>query len=179
MIKELENLSDNGVFNRNKIEWWLLKYDEDYQHYYNDKETRSKMKITCRADVSSHRKESIDLLNKINVFLDTYEVLDKVSEFFRNELYFKDEVVFYNSIKNDLKQLNSWLEIHELDKANKYAEFVSLFQNTSTLSGYGFEIFYPFSLPIKIKLDESDFKYTLRYLEILGSEIETKKEDIQ
>jgi hypothetical protein len=169
IIEELKSLSDNGLFKRSKIEWWLLKYKEDYQHYYNDKETRSKMKITYRADASPHSKESIDLLNKINVFLDTYEVLDKVSEFYRNEQYFKDEVVFYNSIKDNNKEQISWSRKHELDKTNKYGEFVSLFQNTSTLSGYGFEILYPFSLPLKIRLDESEFKYTLKFLEILKS----------
>jgi hypothetical protein len=168
-IVELENLSENSIYKRDKIEWWLLKYDEVYKYYYNDKETRSKMKITYRADASSHRKESIDLLNKINVFLDTYEVLDKVSEFYRNELYFKDEVVFYKSIKDDIKEQNSWLEIHELGKVNKYDEFISLFQNTSKSSGYEFEILYPFSLPLKIRLDESEFKYTLKFLEILKS----------
>ena len=167
IIEELKSLSDNGIYKRGKLEWWLLKYEEEYKYYYNDKETRSTMRITYRADASSQRKESIDLLNKINVFLYTYEVLGKVTKFYRNELHFKDEIKRYNSIKNNVKELDSWLKTHELDKNKKYAAFVNLFENTRTVSGYRFDILYPFSLPLKIRLDELEFKYTLQFLKIL------------
>jgi hypothetical protein len=166
-IEELKSLSDEGVFRRDKIEWWLLKYDEYYQDHYRAKEDRSGMKITCRADAKPHIKKSIDLENKINWFLDTYEALDGVSEFYRVELYFKDELELYKSLKNDKAQLNSWLEKHKLDEGKKYKEFVYLFQDNRTLSGYKLDVLYPLSLPLKISLDESEFKYTLKFLEIL------------
>jgi hypothetical protein len=166
-FKELENLSENGFYTKDRIEWWLLKYNEDYKHYYNDKETRPGMKITYRADASSHRKESIDLLNKINVFLDTYEVLLEVLECYKNEIFYKGQIEYYNKVKEDDLELSSWLQTHLFDEGEMQTNFNILFQNTSKESGYEFIIRYPFSLPVSIKLNESDFCYTLQLLSLL------------
>jgi hypothetical protein len=140
-IIELGSLSDNSIFKKDKIEWWLHKYAEYYNHYYEENRNRSGMKITHRADASTQTKQ----------------------------FYFKEELEVYNNLKNNVKEVNSWLEAHKLGKRQKYQEFVSLFQNTSTLSGYGFELFEPYNLPFKITLDELEFEYTLQFLKILDS----------
>jgi hypothetical protein len=56
-IEELKSLSDEGVFTRDKIEWWFLKYDEYDQDHYRAKEDRSGVKITYRADTKTHIKK--------------------------------------------------------------------------------------------------------------------------
>ena len=166
-IAELKSLSNKDIYKRDKIEWWLLKYKEDYQYHYQNKEIRPTMKITYRADTKPHIKKSIDLENTINRFLDTYEVLNKVTDFYRNEVYFKQELELYKSIKADAVGMKYWLAKHNLAESKKYADFVDLFQDNRTLSGYRFDILYPLSLPLKITLDESEFKYTIQFLEIL------------
>ncbi len=157
-FEELENLSDSGIYKKDKIEWWLLKYEEEYNYLFNVLEAE-KVNFTHPRNLSKYKEEA--------QFLDTYEVLLKVSKFYRNEAFFKGQVELYNSIRDSEAQLSSWLETSKLVEGERYKEFISLFQNTAKLSGYEFVIRYPFSLPVSIKLDETDFKETLHFLEIL------------
>ncbi len=155
---ELNDLSDSGLYSKDKIEWWLLKFEEEYNNLFNFFEAE-KVNFTHPRNLSKYKEEA--------QFLDTYEVLLKVADFYRNEIYFKEQVELYDSIKDSTAQLNSWLETNKLVEGKRYKEFVYLFQNTTKLSGYEFVIRYPFSLPVSIKLDETDFKETLHFLKIL------------
>lgn len=155
---ELKDLSDSGLYSKDKIEWWLLKFEEEYNNLFNFFEAE-KVNFTHPRNLSKYKEEA--------QFLDTYEVLLKVADFYRNEIYFKEQVELYDSIKDSNAQLNSWLETNKLVEGKRYKEFVYLFQNTTKLSGYDFVIRYPLSLPLSIKLDKTDFKYTLQFLEIL------------
>lgn len=166
-IEELKLLSDEGLFKKSKIEWWLLKYSEDYQLFENDVFTP--MRITYRADAPAEHKEKINLLNELRTFVNTYKVLDKVSVFYRAEAYFKEEVVIYNKIKNDSNKLKTWLVKQKFIENDKYSEFENLFQDNRTLSGYKLDVLYPLGIPIKITLQESDFKHTLQYLKVLNT----------
>ncbi|MCH3883498.1 DUF3127 domain-containing protein [Tenacibaculum aquimarinum] len=157
-LKELGNLSDKGIYKRDKVEWWLMKYEDKHQ-------TLLRFFDELKSIVKSPR--SLTKYANQSQFLDMYEVLLKVTEFYRNEDYFKEQIGIYNLVKNDLGQLESWLEIHKTDKKHKYREFVSLFQDNSTISNYNLTILYPLSLPVKVKLDELDFYHVLRFLEIL------------
>jgi hypothetical protein len=159
-IKELDSLSDKGIYQREKIEWWLMKYRKDYQQFDND--VFPSMKITFRADSSKQHKEKITLINETRAFVNTYKILDKVSEFYRNEIYYKEELEIYSKLKNNL---NAWIRKSAED--SKYSEFVNLFQDNRTPLGYKLDILYPLDLPLKISLYEPDFNYTFKYLEIL------------
>ncbi len=158
IIEELEKFNNNGFYKRENIEWWLLKYEEEYRNQFNVLEAE-KINFTNPRNLSKYKEEV--------QFLDTYEVLLKVADFYRNEIYFKEQVELYDSIKDSNVQLDSWLEINKLVEGKRCKEFVYLFQNTTKLSGYDFVIRYPLSLPLSIKLDRTDFKYTLQFLEIL------------
>jgi|GEM_PF-6925840 len=158
IFEELENLSDNGIYKKDKIEWWLLKFEEEYNNQFNLLEAE-KINFTHPRNLSKYKEEA--------QFLDTYEMLLKVADFYRNEIYFKEQVELYHSIEDSKVQLESWLERNKLVEGKRYKEFVSLFQNTTKLSGYELVIRYPLSLPLSITLEEADFKYTLQLLKIL------------
>lgn len=167
LIKDLENSSHEGIYPKDKIEHWLHKYQKDYQIHNEGIGNRPSMPVTYRKDVNFNVKKRIDFINKTIPFLDTYEALLEVLECYNNEYYYKAEMELYTVIKSDKLKLKSWLELHKLDKGKKLSKFKQLFQNTSTLSGYELVIRYPFSLPVKIKLDEADFKETLQFLKLL------------
>ncbi|WP_298767339.1 DUF3127 domain-containing protein [uncultured Polaribacter sp.] len=157
-IIELENLSDKGIYKRDKIEWWLMKHENEYQ-------TLLRFFDELKSIVKSPR--NLTKYAKQSQFLDMYEVLLKVTAFYRNEVYFKEQIEVYDLVKKDIDQLNNWLEIHKTDKKHQYEEFVSLFQDNSLISNYNLTLLYPLSLPLKVKLDELDFYNVLKFLEIL------------
>ncbi|WP_158635208.1 DUF3127 domain-containing protein [Formosa maritima] len=159
LIKELESLSSiEGFYSRDKIAWWLLKHEEEYHSQVSFFDTLS---TACDSP------RNLTKFSKEAQFLDLYEALSKVLEFYKEEAYYKDKLEVYDLVKNNVEQLNAWFELHKIDNSYKYNQFVSLFQNNSTISGFKLEIGYPLSLPVKVKLDESEFHYTLKFLELL------------
>lgn len=159
-ITDLENHAKNGIYRREGIESWLLKYSLKFERVRNEIETLHKE--FPDAYIRSHPK-----LENEAKFLDTYEVLLEIIDCYINEIYYKGQIEFYNRIKYEKAELVSWLWMHKFDEGKMQSTFNKLFQNTSTSSGYEFIIKYPFSLPVTIMLDESDFKYTLHFMDIL------------
>jgi hypothetical protein len=158
-IKELKSLeSSEGFYSRDKISWWLIKYEEEYYKQLNFFESIP-LDIDNPRNLTKYTKES--------QFLDLYEALNKVLSFHNNESYFKEQLEVYELVKNDDERLNTWIDYHKTDKKCKYEEFVSLFSDNRTVTGFNLTILYPLSLPVKVKLDESEFQYTLKFLELL------------
>lgn len=158
IYEDLKSLSLDEVFNRPKIELWLNKYKSEFKTQSGFFEELSK-EFTYPRSLTLYQSES--------QFLDTYEVLLEVLECYRNEPYYKANIEHYRTIKESKDKTDSWLQTLKLDEDKRLSKFKQLFQNTSALSGYEFVIRYPFSLPVTIKLDEVEFKYTLKFLEIL------------
>ena len=160
VFKELKELSVNGIYNKTSIEFWLHKNDHNYKKLIKDVHTLNKE--FPNAYIRNH-----NMLQNEAKFLDTYEVLLDVLECYENELYHKEQMAYYNRIKNDELEFNSWLQMHKLDEGDMQTKFKQLFQNTSKLSGYEFIIRYPFDLPLTIKVDELDFKNTIQFINII------------
>lgn len=159
-LRELENLSENGIYRKDKIESWVLKHELRYKRLIMD------IDILNREFPSAYIRNH-NMLQKEAKFLDTYEVLLDVLECYENELYFKEQIAYYNRIKNDDLEFSSWLHMHRLDEGDMQTKFKQLFQNTSKFSGYEFIIRYPFDLPVTIKVDELDFKNTIQFISII------------
>lgn len=160
VFEELKNLSNDGIYSRKELEWWVLKNELRY-------------KDVCRI-IDTLNDEFPDLHARSHVsydkdgqFLTTYEVLLDVIECYKNESYHKGEMVFYNKIRNDKEELGSWLQMHKLDEGKMQSKFKQLFENTSRLSGFEFILRHPFMFPILIKFSEADFQYTLDFIDIL------------
>lgn len=159
-FEELENLSNNGFYTKDKIVWWLDKHKLRFEKLKTDIDALANEFED--AYVRNHKG-----LQKEAQFLDTYEVLQEVLECYKNELYCKGQIEYYNKVKDDDLEVNSWLQLHKSDEGEMQTKFKMMFQNTSTASGYEFVIRYPFSLPVSIKFNELDFHYTLQLLSLL------------
>jgi hypothetical protein len=160
LIDELIELSKDGFFTRDRIGWWLDKHKFRFKKLSADIDTLSK-------EFQDEYVRNHHLLQNEAIFLDTYEVLLKILECYKNEQYYKGQIEYYNKVKDDDLELSSWLQTHLSDGGEMQTNFNMLFQNTSTVSGYEFIIRYPFSLPVSIKFNESDFHYTLQFLSLL------------
>lgn len=160
-FEELRKLSTNNVYNQNIIESWLFKYDSFYHELYN------RIKVFENKCNTQHiRNHKMFLME--GKFLDTYEVFMEVLECYKKESCYKEQIEIYNiNGEEDKASLDKWLRNHKLVESKFISQFNQMFQNTTTPSGYEFIIRYPFFLPVDIKLDESDFKHTLQFLEIL------------
>lgn len=160
VIQELKSLASNDVYSKDKIELWLLKHEMVYKKLIKDLNTLNEE--FPDAYIRNH-----SMLKNEAQFLDIYEVLLDIIDCYKNETYYKGQVEFYHQIKNDEPELRSWLWMHKFDEGKMQSKFNQLFQNNTVLTGYEFVIRYPFSLPVAIKLDESDFQHTLELISIL------------
>ncbi|MEZ4801131.1 MAG: hypothetical protein R2797_00045 [Gelidibacter sp.] len=157
---ELKALSVDGIYKKDNIEQWLLKHKMTYEKVFKIYDTLNKE--FPNSSIRQHKD-----FEQEGLFLDTYEVLMDVIECYYNEIFYKVQIEFYNKIKDDKHELNSWLWMHRFDEGKMQSKFRILFQNNSSPSGYEFRIRYPFSLPVTINLDEKDFQYTLQFMDII------------
>ena len=160
IFAELESLSQQGLYRKDSIQYWLLKHRIIYKTLNKDIDTLNK-------EFPNSYIRNYYAFKDESKFLDTYEVLLEVLKCYKKELYFKEQIVFYNDIKDNGAHFNSWLSKKKVSENKFISQFNQMFQNTTMPSGYEFIIRYPFFLPVNIKLDESDFKHTLQFLEIL------------
>ena len=124
LTKELQSLSIEGVYSIDKISWWLIKNKEEYDTQLNFLEGLSQY-VDYPKNLTKYTKES--------QFLDLYEVLNNVVSFYNNESYFKEQLEVYELVKNNVEQLETWLEYHKKDTQYMYEEFVSLFSDISQI----------------------------------------------
>jgi hypothetical protein len=166
-IRELKSLSEKGIYKKSKLKWWLQKYADQYTYFIKGRENRDAMAITYRADARPEVKEFIHLENKINTFLDTYETLENVIELYANETYYKEQIVAYNKVKNNVSELNNWLATQYLDTGKQQSDFKILFGDNRELIDYSFKIHFPLSLNLSLIVDGNEFQYSLQFLNIL------------
>ncbi|MBR9846269.1 MAG: hypothetical protein GYB35_09260 [Algicola sp.] len=98
-INELTSLSADSIISINKVEFWLLKYQDDYNYLKSLREG-----------------ELPPLSNSVtpeDKFVYLYKQLDKVSRLHRFEPYSKEQLETYALIKNDTLKLKNWLNINE------------------------------------------------------------------
>jgi hypothetical protein len=109
VIEELKSLSiGEELYTKKKIKYWLVKYQLAYKELLKSIEKLS-------IETSNPYVRNLSALEEESKFLDTYEVLLKVNEYFGNEIYFKEELNKYDLIKNNINELRSWLENHKLE----------------------------------------------------------------
>lgn len=154
-ITEFKSLFVDDIISVTKIQWWLLKYESDYLEIKDSFINKEFEYVFYRIRGKDQEEFS---------FIDLFEKLQEVSDCHKNEKYFKDELEVYDTIKNDVTKLNSWLENHSLDTKGRQSEFRMLFSDNSELLGYNFNIEIK-SIGFKIKIE--DFHYSLRFLNVI------------
>lgn len=98
-INELISLSADSIISIDKVEFWLLKNQEEYNYL---KSLRESELPPLSNDATEEDK-----------FLDLYEQLDEVSRYHKYEPYCKEQLEIYTSIKNDTEKLDKWLSTNE------------------------------------------------------------------
>ncbi|MEZ4801498.1 MAG: hypothetical protein R2797_01905 [Gelidibacter sp.] len=96
-------------------------------------------------------------------FIQTFEALEELSEFHKNENYFKQEMAIYKAIKSDSKKVKKWLTKNESLGAEKYFMF--------SMDYFGDEDEIENEIHLRVTLFErkeifvnrKDFKYTILF----------------
>ncbi|MCB0476312.1 MAG: hypothetical protein KDC69_11595, partial [Flavobacteriaceae bacterium] len=83
-------------------------------------------------------------------FLEIYDSLNKITDFHKQENYFKQEKAIYKSLKNDPEKVKGWLAKNEHFGANEYLMF--------SLENDG-----------GISVDRNDFRYTIEFINIFNN----------
>jgi len=73
LIEELETLSDKGSYSRNKVAWWLIKYEKRYKKL-------SRIKDTLEAEFPDRNLREHKSIIKELLFIELYEALDNSYE---------------------------------------------------------------------------------------------------
>lgn len=146
-----------------KIYWWLLKYQETY--VFLNEEEQSKY-VTELKDSSAVRLPPFQKTNEDQVFLCIYEALDVLSDFHRNEEYFRKELMRYKSISEvDILSLKNWIADNEKIGANDYACFLLDYLDYSDTPEH-LSIFLLHAKDLNFYVNKEDFKNTLNFLEV-------------
>ncbi|MDN3491271.1 hypothetical protein [Winogradskyella bathintestinalis] len=161
-IQEFESLSLDGIYSLDKIEYWLLKYGEDYKrikkeesehfmHFINGKRIRLPNYIQARIPEEK--------------FLHIYKTLNELTEQHEHEEYFKKEMAIYKNIKNNHQKVREWLAKNEYLGADKYLMF--------SLDYFGEEDEMENEIHLQVTflkdkervlfIDRKDFQYTIEF----------------
>jgi len=157
-ITGLKHLSENDIYPISKIEWWLLKYEADYQDVKSIINAIPNDFTLPRISKKYHTEYQ---------FIDLFERLQEVSICHRNETYFKEQLALYDEVKNNVSELNNWLATHYLGAGEQQSKFGALFFDNRELTDYNFNIYLPISLKLSIVVDATEFQYSLQFLNIL------------
>src|SRR5690606_7778884 len=161
-VKEFESLPSDGTYSLATIEWWLLKYQDEYNRI---KEEESKRFMYLIDGKWVRLPDYLDARTPNEKFLHIYETLNIVTEFHKEEDYFKQQMAIYKRIKNDSQKVKEWLAKNEHLGAEKYFMFSldyfgeedemenEIHLHVTFLEDEGRELF----------VDRNDFKYTIEF----------------
>ena len=145
-INELYSFSD-GICSIAIIESWLLKYQVEYASI---KEEESKRFMYFIDGNWVRLPDYFDSRTPEEKFLHLYDTLETITEFHKEEKYFKQEMAIYKSLKNNPDKVLRWLTKNEHLGANTYFMF-----SLDDFEG--------------VNLDRIDFKFTLEFIETFDS----------
>lgn len=97
-IIELNNLKDDQYLSFDKMEYWLLKYNTLYsQTKYNYDCSENNLPCMCR----SRKKDCL--------FIDVFDALEIISKMYYKNLFYTNELIRYDKIKQDHIEVEKWL----------------------------------------------------------------------
>jgi len=167
ILNELKSLSINGVFSMCKIECWLLKYENDYLYIKELVDIKNAAEFKNKQIVLPSLN---DTPSKEEKFIDLYESLNKLSNLYRNENYFEQELSILRKIKNQPKKVNQWLNKNKKYVADKYVcFFVNYLDYLGSGKEYHLNVFSLLNKDLNIFVERNDFKYTIEFKEIFDS----------
>ncbi len=143
-LKEYKALSSQDACSMKTVELWLEKHNE----YYNN--TVELLK--------SSNLNSVELLIR-KEFEVLYGKLSVLRLLHQKESYFKQQLKTYNNIKDSVSKLKVWFAFQH-DNKNEYQLFSSVFYDSREATHFNLKL-------NELSLDQNNFKYTLKYMNII------------
>lgn len=157
-ITELRKLVDTRFISLPKIEWWLMKYESDYQYVIS----------VIDAIPSDYKFPSFGERYAFEFQLkDLYELLEEVLTCYKDEAYFKIQLTTYQEISSNAMALSSWLETHKLTPSKEQSKFKWLFADNREVTGYNLKLNLPIGLDFTMVVNPLDFHYSIKFLDII------------
>ncbi len=158
MIKELKYLSTDSIISIDKVEFWLLKYQDNYNHLKSLREG-----------------ELLPLSNYATAedkFVDLYEKLDEVSRYHKFESCCKEQLEIYASIKNDTEKVEKWLSTNEYFYYEELIHFaVKYLDYLGNDKDYNLKVFSHFNKDLEFFINGKDFESTIEFIEKFNQQI--------
>lgn len=165
-IEEFLNLSTNNVIDISKVEWWLLKFSEEYNRV--DRLESSKH-LHYEQNGTIVRLPPTLEPNQNDKFLCLFRALDELSDFHKFEDYFKTQLTKYNKAKSSEFELEKWLIKNKTFGADKFACFlIDYLDYDENNKEEHLNIFVHSAPEMDIFVDRVDFKNTIEFLEIFN-----------
>ncbi|WP_156875579.1 hypothetical protein [Lacinutrix venerupis] len=146
----------------NRIEWWLLKYEKEFK---NVDKIESAKHIFLDNDGTVLRLPPTLKPNQNNKFLDLFNALDKLSNFYKFEEYFGQQMKEYDKIKTSKLELRNWLTKNEKLGADKFVCFLLDYLDYDEEDKVEHLSIFVLSAPeMDILVNRADFKNTIKFL---------------
>ncbi len=164
--KELLGLSVSGVFRMPIMQRWLLKYSDLYKNTY---ESFYSKHLYTDHDGSTIRLPPLGKPTDEENFLYLYESLIRISDLHANEIYFEQEMVEYDKIKNSPFLINTWIAKNAIMGAKEYVCFMIDYLDYDE-NGHEehLKVYIQNLKELEIFIDRQDFKNTICFLEIFN-----------
>lgn len=165
-IQDFKHLNNGNILKVNIIEWWLLKYSQDYKETYDFVYNQH---LFVLEDGSTVRLPPLDKKTNDEKFLALYKVLDTISELHKNEIYFKQELTEYHKIKKNHSNLKIWVAKNEDYGADKYVCFlIDYLDYDANSNEEHLKVFVHSLEELEILIDRQEFINTINFLEIFN-----------
>lgn len=163
-MKNFGFISIDGICKMPQIEWWLLKHHDKYRQIH---EIESK-KFWFSIDGENVRlPPSFNKPSRNEKFLNIYDTLNRLSNYHRNENYFKQEIAIYKEINDKPEKVNQWLLKNEKLGSQDYVSFLLDYLDYDTEDHvHHLNIFFLEDKDLKVFVEREDFKFTIEFLEI-------------
>jgi hypothetical protein len=160
---EIEKLKVDFLLSMPKIEWWLLKYSDQYKKITKKESNEHLFQLDdCKMVSLPPFWEKTEN----QTFLDLYSALNELSNFHRFENYFKQQMSELRSIKSSKIGLKKWLLHNEKLGTEKFACFlIDYLDYDEDDKIEHLNIFVDSAKELNIYVDKADFKNTVDFLE--------------
>lgn len=162
-ISEFLKLSDGKVISIDKVHWWLMKYENDYDEI--NKIERAKHLFPDSDGTTLRLPPNLQPIQN-DKFLDLFKALDHLSEFQKFEDYFGTQMTEYNKVKSSKLELVNWLTNNEKFGADKFVCFlIDYLDYDENDEEEHLGVFVHSATELDIYIDRADFKNTIEFLE--------------
>ena len=157
-INELIYLSADSIISIDKVEFWLLKNQDEYNHFKSIREGE----LPAISNYATAEGKFVDL----------YEQLDEVSRYHRFEPYCKKQLEIYDLIKNDTEKEEKWLGTNEDFYYQELIHFsVNYFDYLGNDKEYHLKVFSHFNKDLEFFINGKDFESTIEFIEKFNQHI--------